>query len=379
MPIYQRFWLLAAMGGCPESTKANVAAAVGAEGGPGTDSWHIQSLDVNRFYPSKNLKIQGCSTLFRPKRRGFAGSGLREKRLSSLGMIRWRHREGNRQTGCWLKQTTDLAHFDTAILSLVTTSSQRFTEVMTFRALLLAASATFAFSTSATTEECLARTSVSDGIDMDDVAQLQRVEPWVHPPKRIRPLIRRNRGGRRGHRYSSEEEEPITKEVPVWPEDVEIVGPFEPVECAAEEQQEADFSLDIVGENFSNPFRQVTTGFTVEGGSFCCPASEVRALFSIGQIDPRSAALAQTGSDKNKGLSVRVFIRKVGGGETEMDVTTVDNGDGTFSVEATTDFFTGDPLDGSATYQIAIVGPVSFELTTSLDIQTVLEQCELEP
>eukprot|EP00438_Fugacium_kawagutii_P036199 Skav232986 [mRNA] locus=scaffold1735:575513:584697:+ [translate_table: standard] len=31
LPIYQRFWLLAAMGGCPESTKANVAAAVGAE------------------------------------------------------------------------------------------------------------------------------------------------------------------------------------------------------------------------------------------------------------------------------------------------------------------------------------------------------------
>ena len=32
MPGFQRFWLLAAMGGCPIRTKAAAAAAVGAEG-----------------------------------------------------------------------------------------------------------------------------------------------------------------------------------------------------------------------------------------------------------------------------------------------------------------------------------------------------------
>ena len=32
VPGFQRFWLLAAMGGCPIRTKAAAAAAVGAEG-----------------------------------------------------------------------------------------------------------------------------------------------------------------------------------------------------------------------------------------------------------------------------------------------------------------------------------------------------------
>ena len=32
VPGFQRFWLLAAMGGCPVRTKAAAAAAVGAEG-----------------------------------------------------------------------------------------------------------------------------------------------------------------------------------------------------------------------------------------------------------------------------------------------------------------------------------------------------------
>ena len=38
MPGFQRFWLLAAMGGCPIRTKAAAAAAVGAEG---EVQWHL--------------------------------------------------------------------------------------------------------------------------------------------------------------------------------------------------------------------------------------------------------------------------------------------------------------------------------------------------
>jgi len=47
-PLFRHFWLLAVMGGCPISTKASAAAAIGAEGGMGQvlrvplwpENWH---------------------------------------------------------------------------------------------------------------------------------------------------------------------------------------------------------------------------------------------------------------------------------------------------------------------------------------------------
>lgn len=47
VPGFQRFWLLAAMGGCPIRTKAAAAAAVGAEG---EVQWHLR-VKVNLGNP----------------------------------------------------------------------------------------------------------------------------------------------------------------------------------------------------------------------------------------------------------------------------------------------------------------------------------------
>lgn len=69
-------------------------------------------------------------------------------------------------------------------------------------------------------------------------------------------------------------------------------------------------NIDLSGENFNNPQNQITTAFGIRSAQFdgdCCPESEIRVLFSIGPI-PSSVALAQKG--KNKGLTVRVFIRR---------------------------------------------------------------------
>ena len=250
---------------------------------------------------------------------------------------------------------------------------------MPFFAMVLAASAAFAFSTSATTGECLSPspgTYVSDSIDkaMDEVANLQTAKAQTKGNSPKWPHIRRGRrGGRRGHRYYSEEE-PIDK-VPQWPEEVEIEKSAEcDAGAGAGEEQEFSVQVDVTGEDFNDPPNQVTTSFEFDSSVVCCPAQDILVSFTIGPIDLPDMALAQ-GRTKN-GFGTRVFIRQLGGGETEMEVEeTLENDGNTISIEATTDFFSGTPVEG--TWQIAIVGEPGFEVQSLLTFQTVLERCEV--
>lgn len=66
----------------------------------------------------------------------------------------------------------------------------------------------------------------------------------------------------RGRRYSSEEEHPIGATVPQWPEEVEII---ESQRCQAEPVEEDEFmvELDLSGQNFNNPQKQITAGLNI--------------------------------------------------------------------------------------------------------------------
>lgn len=254
---------------------------------------------------------------------------------------------------------------------------------MAFFGILFVASA-FAFGTSASTGECFSPGTSDGDRGLDEVAHLQTAEAKTkeNPPKwrRIRPLIRRGHGGGRGHRYysSEEEEEEEMIQVPLWPEEVEI-RKSEQCSAGAVEEQEFSTVLDIVEQNFNDPPNQITTGFEFGGSNTCCPIQDFTILFSIGPIGTaalhptKSIALAQKASGTKLGFGTRVFIRKLGGSETEMDVEEVASGP-EILITATTNFFQGQDMSG--TWQIAIVGQGGYEVTKVLEFQTELERCE---
>lgn len=250
------------------------------------------------------------------------------------------------------------------------------------KAVLWAATASFALSTGATTGEWNQGTCRERDGSCDEVAHLQlaKEEPAQRPRKRF--AIRRGRPAFRRRKRRQYGDEP------------DIRKPEKDVpkrQCILGDNGRARFRIefDIIGQEFNLPESEISTSFEfVRADTLCCIKDEFDVIFSLVPsheegMNPFPELFETGGTDSGRKTGydpVRVFATRTpaAGDVQEVELSTYlgkFNDEGIMRVSAATSVLLKEKQPVEGTWTIKIQAPDVFEMASSLVIFTELGQC----